>query len=55
MEVRWNLTGLDDPHYCAAVASRKKGRTVVPTYLVERYWPGVTVKRLREALERAAG
>lgn len=25
----------------------------MPTYLVERYWPGVTVERLREALQRA--
>jgi uncharacterized protein DUF4242 len=24
----------------------------VPTYLVERYWPGVTRERLLEALER---
>jgi hypothetical protein len=24
----------------------------VPTYLVERYWPGVTSERLREALKR---
>jgi hypothetical protein len=24
----------------------------VPTYLVERYWPGVTSERLLEALER---
>jgi hypothetical protein len=24
----------------------------VPTYLVERYWPGVTVERLFEAIER---
>jgi hypothetical protein len=24
----------------------------VPTYLVERYWPGVTVQRLSEALGR---
>jgi Protein of unknown function (DUF4242) len=24
----------------------------VPTYLVERYWPGVTVERLLEAMER---
>jgi Protein of unknown function (DUF4242) len=24
----------------------------VPAYLVERYWPGVTAERLREALER---
>jgi Protein of unknown function (DUF4242) len=25
----------------------------VPVYLVERYWPGVTIERLREALEGA--
>jgi Protein of unknown function (DUF4242) len=25
----------------------------VPTYLVERYWPGVTSERLLEALERS--
>ena len=24
----------------------------MPTYLVERYWPGVTAERLLEALER---
>jgi hypothetical protein len=24
----------------------------VPTYLVERYWPGVTIERLLEAIER---
>jgi hypothetical protein len=24
----------------------------VPTYLVERYWPGVTIERLLAALER---
>jgi hypothetical protein len=24
----------------------------VPTYLVERYWPGVTTERLLQALER---
>jgi hypothetical protein len=24
----------------------------VPTYLVERYWPGVTIERLLEALDR---
>ncbi len=24
----------------------------MPTYLVERYWPGVTSERLRRALER---
>jgi hypothetical protein len=24
----------------------------VPTYLVERFWPGVTIERLLEALER---
>jgi hypothetical protein len=24
----------------------------VPTYLVERYWPGVTLEQLLEALER---
>jgi len=24
----------------------------VPTYLVERYWPGVTTEWIREALER---
>jgi hypothetical protein len=24
----------------------------VPTYLVERYWPGVTIERLLEVLER---
>jgi Nickel responsive protein SCO4226-like len=24
----------------------------VPAYLVERYWPGVTIERLLEALER---
>jgi hypothetical protein len=35
-----------------AVASRKRERTGVPTYLVERYWPGVTIERLLEALER---
>jgi Nickel responsive protein SCO4226-like len=32
-----------------------KERTGVPTYLVERYWPGVTIERLLEALERACG
>jgi hypothetical protein len=36
----------------AAVASCEKGRTGVPTYLVERYWPGVTSERLLGALER---
>jgi hypothetical protein len=30
-----------------------KGRTSVPTYLVERYWPGVTRELLLEALNRA--
>lgn len=25
----------------------------MPTYLVERYWPGVTAEQLREAVERA--
>jgi hypothetical protein len=25
----------------------------VPVYLVERYWPGVTIERLREALDGA--
>jgi hypothetical protein len=25
----------------------------VPTYLVERYWPGVTSERLLEALQRS--
>jgi hypothetical protein len=25
----------------------------VPTFLVERYWPGVTFERLREALKRS--
>jgi Protein of unknown function (DUF4242) len=25
----------------------------VPTYLVERYWPGVTIERLLAALERS--
>jgi hypothetical protein len=30
-----------------------KGRTSVPTYLVERYWPGVTSELLLEALNRA--
>lgn len=29
-----------------------KGRTSVPTYLVERYWPGVTSELLLEALNR---
>jgi hypothetical protein len=29
-----------------------KGRTSVPTYLVERYWPGVTSELLVEALDR---
>jgi hypothetical protein len=29
-----------------------KGRTSVPTYLVERYWPGVTTELLLEALNR---
>jgi hypothetical protein len=29
-----------------------KGRTSVPTYLVERYWPGVTSELLLEALYR---
>ena len=29
-----------------------KGRTSVPTYLVERYWPGVTSELLLEALDR---
>ena len=29
-----------------------KERTGVPTYLVERYWPGVTIERLLAALER---
>jgi hypothetical protein len=29
-----------------------KGRTCVPTYLVERYWPGVTRELLLEALDR---
>ena len=29
-----------------------KERTGVPTYLVERYWPGVTIERLQAALER---
>lgn len=24
----------------------------MPTYLVERYWPGVTIERLLEAIER---
>jgi hypothetical protein len=27
----------------------------VPTYLVERYWPGVTIERLLEVLERGRG
>ncbi len=31
---------------------RLKGRTSVATYLVERYWPGVTCELLLEALER---
>jgi hypothetical protein len=35
-----------------AVASLGKGRTSVPTYLVERYWPGVTSELLLEALNR---
>jgi Nickel responsive protein SCO4226-like len=30
----------------------RKGRSGVPTYLVERYWPGVTRERLLEALDR---
>jgi hypothetical protein len=30
----------------------RKGRTSVPTYLVERYWPGVTSELLLEALNR---
>jgi Protein of unknown function (DUF4242) len=30
-----------------------KRRTSVPTYLVERYWPGVTSELLLEALDRA--
>ena len=34
-----------------AVASPAKERTDVPTYLVERYWPGVTMERLLEAVE----
>ncbi len=25
----------------------------MPTYLVERYWPGVTIERLLQALERS--
>jgi hypothetical protein len=29
-----------------------KGRPGVPTYLVERYWPGVTSEQLLEALAR---
>jgi Nickel responsive protein SCO4226-like len=29
-----------------------KGRTSVPTYLVERYWPGVTSELLLEALDK---
>jgi hypothetical protein len=29
-----------------------KGRTSVPTYLVERYWPGVTSELLAQALNR---
>jgi hypothetical protein len=29
-----------------------KGRTSVPTYLVERYWPGVTSELLLKALHR---
>jgi Nickel responsive protein SCO4226-like len=24
----------------------------VPTYLIERYWPGVRIERLRDALQR---
>jgi hypothetical protein len=42
------------PHAWVAVALREKGRTSVHTYLVERYWPGVTIERLLEALEREA-
>jgi Protein of unknown function (DUF4242) len=30
----------------------REGRTGVPTYLVERYWPGVTSELLLEALSR---
>jgi hypothetical protein len=30
----------------------RKGRTSVPTYLVERYWPGVTSGLLLEAIDR---
>jgi hypothetical protein len=37
----------------AALTFRVEGRrTGVPTYLVERYWPGVTSGRLLEALQR---
>ena len=35
-----------------AVGLRATGRTSVPTYLVERYWPGVTNELLAEALNR---
>jgi hypothetical protein len=35
-----------------AVASRKR-RTGVPTFLVERYWPGVTYELILGAIERS--
>lgn len=44
------IQGIPGPPDDGSVAG--KGRTSVPTYLVERYWPGVTSELLLEALNR---
>jgi hypothetical protein len=52
MHLKQTLTSLIRVIPVATDASKVawKGRTSVPTYLVERYWPGVTSERLLEAL-----
>jgi hypothetical protein len=43
---------VEDPRTSRPAANPQE-EAEVPVYLVERYWPGVTIERLREALDGA--
>jgi Protein of unknown function (DUF4242) len=43
---------VEDPRTSRPAADPQE-EAEVPMYLVERYWPGVTIERLREALDGA--
>jgi hypothetical protein len=52
-EARGNLTDSRDSYIPRRRYRRPERKERVPTYLVERYWPGVTIERLLDALRRS--